>query len=69
MAATTEAWIKYYYVKGLKGPRELGEIGQQPLCFFDAIADTYFEDERGFIDQIKANPSNFLILPGPMCSV
>jgi hypothetical protein len=71
MATINKACTKYYIkgLKGLKGPGALCKIGQQPFCFFDAIAESYFEDKRGFIDQIKTNPSKFLILRGPMCCV
>ena len=69
MAATTgEAWIEHY-VNELKGPGGLSEVGKQPLSYFDDIAGSYFEDERGFIDQVEAHQSNFILIPGPTRTV
>jgi hypothetical protein len=68
MAATNEAW-KNVYVKGLRGPGDLCEIGKQPLSFFYAVSNSYFEDEKGFFDQVEMNPTNFIIIPGPLRTV
>jgi hypothetical protein len=68
MAATSKTWLKYYS-KGLREPGDFFEIGQQPLSFFDSISDSYFEDERGFLNQVGSHPSNFVILPGPLRTV
>jgi hypothetical protein len=71
MAATkeaNEAW-KAFYIKGLKGGGELCEIGKQPLSCFNAIADSYFEDKKEFLEQVEVKPTNFIVIPGPLCTV
>jgi hypothetical protein len=71
MAATreaNEAW-KSFYIRGLKEPGELFEIGKQPLSFFDDISDAYFEDEKELLEQVEANPVNFIVVPGPLRTV
>ncbi len=53
MAATreaNEAW-KSFYIRGLKEPGELFEIGKQPLSFFDDISDAYFEAKRNSLNR------------------
>jgi hypothetical protein len=62
---TNRSWIDYY-TRELQGYGKLAKIGKEPLSFFDGIADSYFEDEKGFQSQVEANPENLTLLAGPL---
>jgi hypothetical protein len=71
MAATkeaNEAWKKFY-VSGIKESGELRVIAKKPLSCFDSIADAYYEDEMEFLEQVDSNPTNFIVIPGPLRSI